>query len=225
MENKQNQPSSSNSNSNKNAQSSTPSSFAQQASASDSSTSGATQREGAQKDVSSKAQTSSTRSTNAVNTESSASMNAGDLLSSVEERFTQGKSGVQSWISQTDWRETMNQLPQSVKDLGTKATEQFNKLTTTQKVVGGALLLGGLGYLASRSSQKTSDNEWSTAKARRNDYRSGNIPRVESSQRSSEWNKRTMPSSASTASSSSFDRDQDARRSDRGSLGHVNIDS
>ncbi|MCR5887768.1 hypothetical protein LRS06_08245 [Hymenobacter sp. J193] len=145
------------------------------------------------------------------------------LRDTVEDRFTQGKSGVQSWISETDWRETVNQLPQSVKDLGTKAVDQFNKLTTTQKMVGGALLLGGLGYLASRSTPKSKDSDWSSAKARRNDYRSGNIPRAESSYRSSEWDKRTT--SSPSASSTSYNQDQDSRRQDRGPIGHVNLDS
>jgi uncharacterized protein (TIGR02284 family) len=40
------------------------------------------------------------------------------------------------------------QLPASVKDLGTKAVTSFNKLSTTQKLIGGGLLLLGVGVLA-----------------------------------------------------------------------------
>lgn len=52
---------------------------------------------------------------------------------------------------------TMNQLPNSLKemstkakDLGSKAMGQVNGLSTTQKVVGGALLVSGLSWLALR---------------------------------------------------------------------------
>jgi uncharacterized protein (TIGR02284 family) len=46
---------------------------------------------------------------------------------------------------------TQVKVPQSVKDAGTTALNKVNKLTTTQKVVGGALLAAGVGYLAVRS--------------------------------------------------------------------------
>jgi len=46
---------------------------------------------------------------------------------------------------------SVNQLPQSLKDLGTKAMDQVNGLSTTQKVVGGALLVSGLSWLALRN--------------------------------------------------------------------------
>ena len=38
-------------------------------------------------------------------------------------------------------KQVINQLPQSVKDVSGKATTSFNQLSTTQKVVGGGLLL------------------------------------------------------------------------------------
>jgi hypothetical protein len=53
---------------------------------------------------------------------------------------------------------TMNQLPNSLKEMGTKAKDlgskamgQVNSLSTTQKVVGGALLVSGLSWLALRN--------------------------------------------------------------------------
>jgi len=54
-------------------------------------------------------------------------------------------------LDQSGIKNTVNQLPQNLKDLGTKATAQVNKLSTTQKIVGGALLLGGIGWLSLRS--------------------------------------------------------------------------
>lgn len=58
-----------------------------------------------------------------------------------------------SWLNQDELLKNinLNQLPQSLKDLGTKAADQVNKLSSTQKIVGGALLVGGLSWLALRS--------------------------------------------------------------------------
>ena len=44
-------------------------------------------------------------------------------------------------------KELLNQVPDSVKSAGGKAGEAFKNLTTTQKIVGGALLAVGLTYL------------------------------------------------------------------------------
>jgi hypothetical protein len=110
-----------------------------------------------------------------------------------------------SWIDQANLRDTVNQLPQSIKDIGSKAAEQFNKLTTTQKVVGGALLLGGISYLASRSSGSRTSNLMDSATRRARDYRSGNIPRTESSHRS-DWNKPSTSSSSWDKPSSETNR-------------------
>ncbi len=44
-------------------------------------------------------------------------------------------------------KDLLDKVPAPVKDAGTKTAQAFNKLTTTQKVVGGALLTAGLAYL------------------------------------------------------------------------------
>lgn len=63
-----------------------------------------------------------------------------------------------SWLDQDQWTKSLNELPKSLKDLGTKALDQVNSLSPTQKVVGGALLVSGLSWLALRGkSGKTSD--------------------------------------------------------------------
>lgn len=70
----------------------------------------------------------------------------------------QGQSGQQqSWLDQQQWLKNidMNQI----KDLGTKALDQVNKLTPRQKVMGGALLVGGLSWLALRSKSSSAKGE------------------------------------------------------------------
>ncbi len=65
------------------------------------------------------------------------------------------------------WLETANvgalasELPQSVRTLGTKLANGVRGLSTTQKIVGGAVLAAGLGWLATRSSRnaRTADAE------------------------------------------------------------------
>lgn len=63
------------------------------------------------------------------------------------------------WINEGSVGDMLTQLPQSFKDAGSGALSKVNKLSTTQKVVGGALLAAGVGYLATRnrSAKKHSD--------------------------------------------------------------------
>ena len=65
-----------------------------------------------------------------------------------------------SWLNQQQWLKNVDvdNLTQQAKDLGTKAkglgtkaVDQVNRLSPTQKVVGGALLVSGLSWLALRS--------------------------------------------------------------------------
>lgn len=65
-------------------------------------------------------------------------------------------AGRKSWLDQDQWSKSINELPQSLKDLGSKALDQVNSLTPTQKVVGGALLVSGLSWLALRSKSNKS---------------------------------------------------------------------
>ncbi|WP_022825355.1 hypothetical protein [Hymenobacter norwichensis] len=66
-----------------------------------------------------------------------------------------------SWLNQDELLKNvnLNQLPQSVKDLGSKAVDQFNSLTTQQKVIGGALLVSGLSWLALRSKKSKASSD------------------------------------------------------------------
>lgn len=45
----------------------------------------------------------------------------------------------------------LNQVPDQLKQFGTTAANKVKGLSTTQKVVGGAILLLGAGYLSRRS--------------------------------------------------------------------------
>lgn len=68
-------------------------------------------------------------------------------------------AGRKSWLDQDQWSKSINELPQSLKDLGSKALDQVNSLTPTQKVVGGAILVSGLSWLALRSKSNKSSVE------------------------------------------------------------------
>lgn len=63
-----------------------------------------------------------------------------------------------SWLSQDELLKTVNQLPQSLIDLSNKAVAQVNNLSTTQKVAAGALLAGGIGWLALRGKKSKSSS-------------------------------------------------------------------
>lgn len=64
----------------------------------------------------------------------------------VDTALTSGKK----WIEDSGVLDSVNQLPQSLKDLGNRALDKVNGLSTTQKVVGGAILAGGVAWLATR---------------------------------------------------------------------------
>ncbi|MBO3272779.1 hypothetical protein [Hymenobacter defluvii] len=61
--------------------------------------------------------------------------------------------------SRNSWIEGVNQLPQQVKEWSNKAVDQVSSLSTTQKVVGGALLLGGIGWLSWRAQNSGADTD------------------------------------------------------------------
>ena len=62
------------------------------------------------------------------------------------------------WIEDSGLLDSVNQLPQSLKDLGTRAVSRVSGLSTTQKVVGGAILAAGLGWLATRKGKSGSSD-------------------------------------------------------------------
>jgi uncharacterized lipoprotein YddW (UPF0748 family) len=60
-------------------------------------------------------------------------------------------SQAQQWLKQGNMSELLGQVPTSLKKVGNQTATSFNKLTTTQKVVGGAALLVGATLLARRN--------------------------------------------------------------------------
>ena len=57
-------------------------------------------------------------------------------------------------MKQANVGELLGKVPSSLKNAGTQGVSSFNKLSTTQKVVGGAALALGVGLLLGRSSKR-----------------------------------------------------------------------
>lgn len=88
------------------------------------------------------------------------------LIDQVQPLVDQAKDKVQPLVDQAKQilsKESVtglvDKLPPSVKQTGTKVATSFNKLTTTEKVLGGALVLLGVGLLArgGKSQNKQAD--------------------------------------------------------------------
>lgn len=85
------------------------------------------------------------------NNASTQSQGSGQLLDQAKQLLNKGSVS-----------DLLNQLPPSVKDLGTKASTGYKKLSTTQKVVGGAALALGVGYLLTNRKKGTGDKKADT---------------------------------------------------------------
>lgn len=73
------------------------------------------------------------------------------------------------WLDDSGVLNKATELPQAAKQWGTKALDSVNALSTTQKVVGGTLLLAGVAYLSTRGKSKSK----SKSKSDDMDYRAG----------------------------------------------------
>lgn len=62
------------------------------------------------------------------------------------------------WVEDSGVLNSVNQLPQSLKDLGNRTVDRINGLSTTQKVVGSAILAAGIGWLAVRKGKSSSSD-------------------------------------------------------------------
>jgi hypothetical protein len=74
------------------------------------------------------------------------------------------------WLSDSGVADKAQQLPQAAKDLGNKALQSVNGLTTTQKAVGVGLLAAGVAFLATRGKKNKSDDGEYRHKARRSPF-------------------------------------------------------
>lgn len=72
-------------------------------------------------------------------------------------------SSGKKWIEDSGVLDSVNQLPQSLKDLGARALGRVSGLSTTQKVVGGAILAAGLGWLATRKGKSSGSSDSSSS--------------------------------------------------------------
>ena len=73
----------------------------------------------------------------------------GDATGKVKDLYDEAAAKAQGLYDEAadKGKDLLDKVPAPVKDAGTKTAQAFNKLTTTQKVVGGALLTAGLAYL------------------------------------------------------------------------------
>ena len=131
------------------------------------STSGASRKPAPTPSASGSGSTSTTQNTaSAPNSQSQTTANAGANRQG-EGQQTNASEGTlldtalnsgKKWIEDSGVLDSVNQLPQSLKDLGNRALDRVNSLSTTQKVVGGAILAAGLGWLATRKGKSSSSD-------------------------------------------------------------------
>lgn len=131
-----------------------------------------------------------------------------------------GRSALDSgkkWIEDAHLRETVDQTTQSVKDWSNRTAARVSNLSTTQKVVGGAILAAGLGWLAYRKVKSASDasSEDSSTGSRSVYGRSGSFTRTGSAgyQAPDASNRRPANTSNRPASMPSFGGESSASRS------------
>ena len=73
------------------------------------------------------------------------------------------------WVEDSGVLNGVNQLPESLKGLGNRAVDRINSLSTTQKVVGSAILAAGLGWLATRKGKSSSSDSSASNYGRQRD--------------------------------------------------------
>ena len=106
------------------------------------------------------------------------------------------------WLDESGVLSSATQVPQVVKGWSNKAVTSVGGLSTTQKVVGGALLLAGVAYLASRGRDKSSS---SSSEEDDTDHRSGS---KSSGYRQGSWAGYAGGKSASNRNSQISDRSE-----------------
>ena len=84
----------------------------------------------------------------------------------LDDILTQGKE----WLQSIDIQQLLEQIPQPVRDLGTQVANRVRRLTPTQQIVGGAVLVFGVGLLTTHSSRKARTADAKAAKKYRAKY-------------------------------------------------------
>ena len=123
------------------------------------------------------------------------------------------------WIENSGLLNNVNQLPQGLKDFGNRAVAKVSDLTTTQKVVGGALLAVGLGWLATRKgkSSSSSNSAYNYGNPRGNNGSYGRRPAGYQAPDASTSRSATARSSDSGSPYGSGNRYGSTEKTDRGS--------
>ena len=135
------------------------------------------------------------------------------------------------WIEDSGVLNSVNQLPQSLKDLGNRALDKVNGLSTTQKVVGGAILAGGVAWLAIRKGKSGSSESRSYNYGRQRDAGYGRskygyqAPDASTSRRPAAGTTGRSDSGAPYASGKRFGTSTGADASDSKSSGNTGIHS
>lgn len=170
-------------------------------------------------DTTSRSQAMSSSTSATTSTDTSAQSAAEQPTSIIDSALASGRSALDSavesgrtaldsgkkWIEDAHLRDTMDQTTQSVKDWGSRAAARVGSLSTTQKVVGGAILAAGLGWLALRKG-KSSGSSSSDSSSRSVYGRSGSFTRTGSAgyQAPDASNRRPANTSSREASMPSF---------------------
>ena len=68
----------------------------------------------------------------------------------------------QQWLKQGSLGNLLGQVPASLKNIGNQTSTSLNKLSTTQKIVGGTVLALGVGYLATRKKGRKASKQATT---------------------------------------------------------------
>jgi hypothetical protein len=170
-------------------------------------------------DTTSRSQASSSASTGMAG-ETNAQSAAEQPASIIDSALASGRSALDSavetgrtaldsskkWIGDAHLRETVDQTTQSVKDWSNRAVARVGSLSTTQKVVGGAILAAGLGWLAMRKGKSSASSSSESSSSRSVYGRSGSFTRTGSAgyQAPDATNRRPANTSSRSATMPSF---------------------
>jgi hypothetical protein len=88
-------------------------------------------------------------------------MNASQDYLNEHSQSSNWMSRATSWMGNVD----INKLPESLKQYGSTAADKVKNMSTTQKVVGGAILAAGAWYLASKNRSAFRPNAAHTTRA------------------------------------------------------------
>lgn len=145
------------------------------------------------------------------------------VLDSAVETGRTALDSSKKWIGDAHLRETVDQTTQSLKDWSGRAAARVNNLSTTQKVVGGAILAAGLGWLAYRKvkASDASSSEENDSSPRSVYGRSGSFTRTGSAgyQAPDASNRRPANTSNRPASMPSFGGESSAGRASSSGFG------